>query len=188
MTSIRGSKILQATCCGRCYRFPHYASVNFSAREYWTDGWRESSLMPNDEGLRRCICGRFLLVKSLVLIATVEQANLPQMERVSPEELPQCIAQATQIDVEIAARLEYWRHLNHPYRELYRQHRDKEEADTQARWEAERATKLSIWFGLHRRSGLVYQRPPNAPLTYPPFHPTDEQVSNMERLSELLSD
>jgi hypothetical protein len=31
--------------------------MNFSAFEYWKDGWRVQSPMPNDEGLRRCKCG-----------------------------------------------------------------------------------------------------------------------------------
>jgi len=40
------------------------------------------------------------------------------------------------LDMEVAARLRYWRYLNHPYRQKYRKHREAEEADTRAAWEA----------------------------------------------------
>jgi hypothetical protein len=62
--------------------------MNFSAFEYWTDGWREQSPMPNDEGLRRCKCGRFVLMRELVEIGTAEASDLPRIEDVPDEMLP----------------------------------------------------------------------------------------------------
>jgi len=50
MTIISGVRIVAAPCCGARYAVPRYLSVNFMASRYWTDGWREGSLMPNDEG------------------------------------------------------------------------------------------------------------------------------------------
>jgi hypothetical protein len=102
MTIVRGVRIIAAPCCGAQYAFPRYVSMNFSAFEYWTDGWREWSLMPNDEGLRRCKCGQFVLSKghglsrenrSTQMRDDDEQNDLPHMDHVPDDLLPECIAQ-----------------------------------------------------------------------------------------------
>lgn len=160
--------------------------MNFSAFEYWTDGWRDGSLMPNDEGLRRCNCGRFVLLKDLVEIDTAETSGLPHIERVPVELLPECIAKSEREDMEVAARLGYWRHLNHPYRQNYRQHREAEEAVTKASWVAANPDRRTWWDKLLRRQAPIYSRPPSSPFTFPPFEPTYEQLQNMRRLTALL--
>jgi hypothetical protein len=63
MTRVRGIRVLATPYCGAQYALPNYVSMNFSAFEFWTDGWREHSPMPNDEGLRICQCGQFVLLK-----------------------------------------------------------------------------------------------------------------------------
>jgi hypothetical protein len=160
--------------------------MNFMAFEYWTDGWRDGSLMPNDEGLRRCKCGRFVLMKDLVEIETAESSDLPHIEYVTDELLPKCIVASDREDVEVAARLGYWRLLNHPYRQKYRQHREAEEAATKAAWQAANPDRRTWWDKLRRQKPLQYSRPPDSPFTYPAFDPSDEQLQNMRRLSEIL--
>lgn len=186
MTIIRGVRIVAAPCCGARYAAPRYVSMNFMAFEYWTDGWRDGSLMPNDEGLRHCKCGRFVLMKDLVEIESAETSDLPRIEYVSDELLPECIANAETEDIEVAARLGYWRHLNHPYRLRYRQHRDAEEAATKAAWETANPDPRTWWDKLRRRKPPSYSRPPNSPFTYPVFEPTDDQLQNMKWLSKIL--
>jgi hypothetical protein len=46
MTSVRGYRILTSPCCGANFAAPRYASMNYRAREYWTDGKRVRSLSP----------------------------------------------------------------------------------------------------------------------------------------------
>jgi len=170
--------------------------MNFSAFEYWTDGWREWSPTPNDEGLRRCKCGQFVLIRNMVPVAKTEASDagedepndLPYMDRVPDELLPECIAKANSEEMEVAARLGYWRHLNHEYRERYRQHRDAEEAATKAAWEAANPDQRTWWDRFLRRKPPEYRRPPNSLFTYPGFAPTEEQLQNMKRLSKILSD
>lgn len=186
MTIVRGVRILAAPCCGARYQFPNYVSMNFSAFEYWTDGWREFSPMPNDEGVRRCQCGQFVLLKELVEIETAETSELPRIDHVPAELLPECIAQASSEDLELAARLGYWRHLNHPYRERYRQHREAEEAATKAAWEVANPDRRTWWDKFRGREAPSYRRPPGSPFTYPVFEPTDEQLQNMKQLSQIL--
>lgn len=41
---------------------------------------------------------------------------------------------------------------------------------------------------LRRRKAPSYSRPVGSPFTYPAFNPTDEQLQNMQRLSEMLED
>lgn len=186
MTIIRGVRIVAAPCCGDRYAAPRYVSMNFMAFEYWTDGWRDGSLMPNDEGLRHCKCGRFVLLKELIEIETAETSDLPHIDHVADELLPECIAQADREELEVAARLEFWRHLNHPYRQAYRQHRDAEEAATAAAWEAVNPDRRTWWDKFCRRKAPRYSRQPDSPFTYPAFNATDDQLQNMKRLSEIL--
>lgn len=160
--------------------------MNFSAFEYWTDGWRDGSLMPNDEGLRQCKCGKYVLVKDMVEVDTADTSELPYMDRVPDEQLPECIKRAASEELEVAARLGYWRYLNHPYRERYRQHRVAEEAATRAAWEAANPDSRNWWDKLRGRKAPIYCRPPGSPFTYPVFEATDEQRQNMLRLSEIL--
>lgn len=160
--------------------------MNFMAWEYWTDGWRDGSLMPNDEGLRHCQCGMYLLTRDLIYIETVERTDLQAIDRINDDQLAECIANAPNDDIEIAARLEYWRILNHEYREKYRKHREVEEADTQAKWEAKNPDRRTWWQKFRGQNPPLYKRPPDSPFTYPDFIPTSGQMNNMKRLNGLL--
>lgn len=83
--------------------------------------------------------------------------------------------------------MEYWRHLNHSYRDRYRQHRDAEEATTEAAWQAANPDNRSWRDKLLKRKPPSYCRPANSPFTHPPFEPTPEQLENMVRLSAILA-
>lgn len=186
MTMVRGVRILEAPCCGAKYAFPNYVSMNFSAHEYWTDGWREHSLMPNDEGLRRCHCNQFVLIENMMEVGTDDSSDLPFMCRVADDHLPQCIAEATSQVMEVAARLSLWRHLNHGYRDSYRLHRAAEEEATKSAWCAANPDGRTAWQKFLRHKKADYCRPPGSPFTYPSFEPTSEQTENMRCLCELL--
>lgn len=135
MTSYAGYTISATECCGARYAIRRYRSINFSSSCYWTDGYRENSLMPNDHGLRQCKCGVFFLQKDLVEIDQVQESELPSPARVEPSNLAIAIQQASNEKIEVAARLDYWHHLNHHYRNLYRIHRDAEEQEAREKWE-----------------------------------------------------
>jgi len=160
--------------------------MNFSAFEYWTDGWREGSTMPNDTGLRRCQCGRYVLLKDMLAVGIAATSTLPHMDCVPAECLLECVATAFSEEMEVAARLGYWRHLNHPYRQTYRQHREAEESASQAAWVATRPARRTWWDKLRGRKALAYSRQPGGIFTSPRFEATDEQLHNMQRLSQLL--
>jgi len=186
MTSIAGYDLKSTPCCGATYSTPRYRSMNFMAWEYWTDGYREGSLMPNDQGLRQCKCGNFYLLSELQWISQVEETDAPYTKGVSPDELPQAIAQARTPEIEIAARLCYWQHLNHDYRERYRAHRDAEEAATKAAWRLANPDLRSWWQKFRKAPTLQYVKAADSPFTYPPFEPTDEQRANMKALLQLV--
>lgn len=186
MTIVRGVRIAAAPCCGARYAFPRYVTMNFSAFEHWTDGWRHGSLMPNDTGLRQCQCAQYVLVKDMVEIDTADASELPYMDSVSDARLPDCIAQAASEELEVAARLGYWRYLNHPYRDRYRQHRSMEETATRQAWEAANPDRRNWWDRLRGRKAPSYSRPPESPFTCPVFEVQDGQRQNMERLSEIF--
>jgi len=186
VTRVSGVRIVAAPCCGAQYAQPRYSSMNFSAREYWTDGWREASLMPNDAGLRRCRCGRLVTLGDLVEISTAPESDLPLIDRVPDEDLTGCLNQTLAEDVELAIRRQLWWYLNHPYRKLYRQHRDEEDAATQAAWEAANPDRRTWWDKLLRRELPRYVRQAGRPFTCPPFEPSPEQLGNLERLASIL--
>ena len=161
--------------------------MNFSAREYWTDGYTDGGLMPNGFGLRKCLCGAFYLRRDMVDLDEVDESELENPSYVQAEDLPNAIAEARNDQVEMAARLEYWQHLNHAYRESYRAHRDAEEAATKAAWESANPDTRSLWQKVRKVPAPTYTRPNNSPFTYPPFEPSQEQQDNMRALLDLLN-
>lgn len=159
--------------------------MNFSAFEYWTDGWNDGVLMPRDYGIRLCTCGRFVLRQEMIDVSTSDTSDAPHMDYVASDQIDACIATADSRKIEIAARRFRWHELNHPYRERYRTHRNAEEAALRSAWEASNPDRRSLWQRFIGRKAPVYIRPPVA-ISFPEFHPTAEQVENTERLCELL--
>lgn len=187
MTSIAGYNISAVPCCGKTYRTIRYRSMNFSAWEYWTDGYTGGGLMPNGFGLRQCLCGAFYLRSEMVDLGQVDESELENPSHVQAEDLPNAIAQARNVQIEMAARLEYWQHLNHSYRESYRAHREAEEAATKAAWESANPDRRSLWQKLRKVPAPTYIRPNNSSFTYPSFEPSQEQQDNMRALIQLLN-
>lgn len=187
MTSFSGYYINGAVCCGARYSTRRYRSINLMSSAYWSDGYREQSLMPNDHGLRRCKCGNFFLQSELVTISEVDETDEPLAPRVPPQDLPSAIAQARTQAIELAARLDYWQYLNHPYRDLYRTHRDAEDAATQAAWEVANPDQRTAWQKLRKMD----RRPRYAPavdrsITFPVFEASPAQRENMMSLLGLI--
>lgn len=120
MTICKGFGTMTAPCCGARYPFPMYDSMNFSADAHWTDGWNERYLMPNEDGIRRCKCGQFLMLGQMDEDETQDGSDLPEMDQVTLEWLPECIAQATNVHMEITARVSYWKKLNDDYRQRFK--------------------------------------------------------------------
>jgi hypothetical protein len=137
--------------------------------------------------LRKCICGAFYLRREMVDLGEVDESELPPPSPVQADDLPNAIAKARNVHVELAARLEYWQHLNHSYRDIYRTHRDAEEAATQATWAVANPDKRSLWQKLLKVRAPVYTRPSNSPFSYPPFKPNETQQDNMRALLHLLN-
>lgn len=177
-------RCVAAPCCGAKYSLPSYSSINFSAQEYWSDGWREGSLFPNDEGLRKCNCGRYILLDELTELIDTSGHDIPQPAVVTDEQLDTCLDSMLSDQVEIAARLTLWRVLNHPYRLRYRQHRSDEDDRLRVDWESSRQRRWMDYF--RRRSADAM--PKHAERTLPEFVCTQEQFINMKRLCVLLGE
>jgi hypothetical protein len=171
-----------------------YMSVNYSSFAFWTDGKRENSLMPNDSGLRKCQCGFYFLQSEAVKLEIPAGDDRKFAPHVHTSDLKHAIATVTSEKVELAARRDYWMHLNDAYREKYCAHRNEEDAQADAKWENEwrqqnpddRSSFTKLIDKLRR---IKHQRPPlnsNRPFTFPAFQPTTEQAENMEKLIELL--
>lgn len=186
MTMIRGVRIRATPCCGKLYASPNYLSMNFMAAGFWTDGWRENSLMPNESGLRQCACGEFLKLKDMTDIREEEKSDLPRMEHIPGELLLDCIKQCKDEDMEILARFAYWRFANHEYREIYKAHRDAEELQNKLIWDNSQKELQSWWKRALCFSTPEYARSVTSTFTVPLFEPSDEQMDNMTQLSEKI--
>jgi hypothetical protein len=186
VTSIAGYNNAATPCCRKIYRTLRYSSINFSAREYWTDGYTEGRLMPGGFGLRKCVCGAFFVGSELIDLGEADDSDLDFPSNVQPEDLPQAIAHARNAEVELAARLEYWQDLNHAYRQSYRAHRDAEEAANKAAWDLANPDPRSFWQKLLKLPAPAYARSNNSRFTYPSFEPSQVQQDNMRALLRLL--
>ena len=186
MTRIAGYTLNATPCCGAIYSTPRYRSMNFSAWEYWTDGYQEGSLKPSANGLRKCKCGNFFMLTELHEISQIDETEAPYPKRVASEELSEAIATARTPIIEQAARQEYWVQLNHPYRERYRAHRDAEEASTKAAWETANPDSRNWWQRFCKVPPPRYTPQQGSPFTVPPFDPTHKQRDNMTALIDLM--
>ena len=120
----------------------------------------------------------------------------PYPAYVQDSDLPTAINNANTRALEIVVRRNYWRALNHPYRDEYRAHRDLEMAEAKAQWEAAWQVKNPDQRGTWQRWKDAIRRktplkPPQMPLDFAPFTvpdyaPSDIQVSNMQGLLDLL--
>lgn len=186
MTRIASYTLNIAPCCGAIYSAPRYRSMNFSAWEYWTDGYKMGALLPSDNGLRKCKCGNFFMLTELHEITRIDATEAPYPQRLASEELPEAISKARTPIIEQAARQEYWVHLNHPYRESYRTHRDAVEVLTKTAWEADNLDTRNWWQRFRKVPSPRYPTHQSIPFTCPPFEPDHNQRENMAALIDLM--
>jgi hypothetical protein len=161
MTRFAGRRILRARCCGATFAERNYSSMNYSGAEFWTDGRIFAPLVPNDDGVRRCVCGCYFLIRNADQIAA-----LPRDSIISPPEAAQRVPDAdtgallasgiADEDMLIVLRRRHWRQLNNPYRVVYRQHRETDQSTfpTYEPTEAQRDNMTAL-LGLLATEGAV---------------------------------
>jgi len=167
--------------------------MNFSAFLYWSDGYKEGSLMPGGGGLRKCKCGEVYLLRGAIRLEIDTEPDTPKSQRLEAADLAHAVHSSNKT-VELAARREYWMHLNHEYRDLYRAYREAEDKSSQAKWEADwhainpdqrsAFKKVSDW--LLRRKPAGPPAMADKPFSVPPYQPTKLQLENMKRMLELV--
>jgi hypothetical protein len=160
---------------------------------YWTDGAKEHGLMPGGGGLRKCKCGQFYLLREATSLGLEAGPETPHTEFVDATDLADA-TQSPRKAVELVARRQYWMHLNDPYRELYRAHRQAEDQPAQEKWDTDwhaanpdlRSTWRKLVDQLSRKKPTAPPPMDTRPFSAPPYQPNDLQVQNMERLLELI--
>lgn len=193
MTRITGFTLIASPCCRTLYSTPQYGSLNLSAMGYWTDGAKEYGLMPSGGGLRKCKCGQFYLLREATSLCLEAGPETPHTEFVDAADLADA-TQSPRKAVELVVRRQFWMHLNDPYRELYRAHRQAEDQTAQEKWDADwhaaNPDQRSVWRKLVDR--LLRKKPAapppmeTRPFSAPPYQPSELQDQNMERLLELI--
>lgn len=193
MTRITGFTLIASPCCRTLYKTPQYGSINLSAMGYWTDGHKEYGLMPSGGGLRKCKCGQFYLLREATSLNIEAGPETPHTQFVDAADLADA-TQSTSPTVELVARREYWKHLNDPYRELYRAHRQAEDQAAQEKWDADwHAANPDRRPVLRKFLDRVLRKKPacpppldTRPFSAPLYQPSALQIQNMERLLELI--
>lgn len=149
--------------------------------------------MPSGGGLRKCKCGQFYLLREAIKLGFEAGPETPHTQFVDAADLADA-TQSTSPTVELAARREYWKHLNDPYRERYRAHRQAEDQASKEKWDADwHAANPDTRPVLKKFMDRVLRKKPPAPplmdarpFSAPPFQPSELQIRNMERLLELI--
>ena len=191
MTSISGYRVMASPCCGARFVAARYASMNYSAQEYWTDGQCVQSLAPTDGGLRQCECGAYFLLrnaKEIIEVSAEEKQAMQPARQVADEKLASLLALTLTEDVELVVRRRYWRYLNDPYREIYRAYRKS--VDDAAR-EANKGAKTILTALSNKITTTVPTTLPNVVtvskiFTAPSNTPSAAQQENMQALLALL--
>lgn len=139
-----------------------------------------------------------LFLREAIDIDLPANEDTPFPEHVKDQNLPLAIASATTTALEITARRNYWRNLNHDYCALYRAHCEAKMSDAKNRWEnlwrSKNPDQRSIWqktLDLILRKPLPQPPPIDkgfAPFTVPEYVPIEAQLANIGRLLELLVD
>jgi hypothetical protein len=191
MTSISGYRVMASPCCGSRFVAPRYASMNYSAHEYWTDGQCVQSLAPTDGGLRQCECDAYFLLrnaKEVIEVSAEERQATEAAIKVADEKLASLLALTLSEAVELVVRRRYWRYLNDPYREIYRAHRKS--VDDAVR-EANKGAKTFLTALSNKITTTVPPTLPNVVtvskiFTAPSNKPSAAQQENMQALLRML--
>ncbi len=149
--------------------------------------------MPSGGGLRKCKCGQFYLLREAIKLGFEAGPETSHTQFVDAVDLADA-TQSTSPTVELVARREYWKHLNDPYRELYRAHRQAEDQTAQEKWDAEcHAANPDTRPVLRKFLDRVLHKRPAAPppmdtrpFSAVPYQPSELQIQNMVRLLELV--
>lgn len=149
--------------------------------------------MPRGGGLRKCKCGQFYLLREAINLGLEAEADTQQTQLVDAADLADATL-STRKTVELVARRQYWMHLNDPYRELYRAHRQAEDKAAKEKWDADwlaaNPDNRTTWKKIADR--LLLKKPEAPPpmdtrlFSAPPYQPNDLQILNMQRLLELI--
>lgn len=189
MTSVSKYFLIQTPCCSTFYTAPEYASINLSAREYWSDGHREAALFVEDGGLSKCACGEFFILGDALRLDEAPEPGTQIVQPLEDSDLPLAVKSCSK-PIELQARRLYWRYLNHDYRLLHRAHmaastQDKNRLHARMRWLSLCMVLVSKWLLNARGKGLPTVA---KPFKYFGFEPSTDQKLNMERLVELIQD
>ncbi len=149
--------------------------------------------MPGGGGLRKCKCGQFYLLREATALGLEAGPEKPYTQFIDDADLADA-TQSPRKTVELVARRQYWMHLNDPYRELYRAHRQAEDQAAQEKWDADwHAANPDQRSACRKLADRVLRKKPptpppmdTRPFSTPPYQPSELQVQNMERLLELI--
>lgn len=202
MTTFTGYSVCTAPCCGTEYKQALSGSTfqHPGFGEFWTDASMASGKAPAESGLRRCRCGSLFLLHELTRTEKWvgrSDTSIPHTVPVRGAEALSALPEAQDstatnaAEIELAARLEYWWHLNSAYRAEFAQRRLIEDSAARKQWEKENPEILAEW----ERSNwedmpldyvpTPYIRPADAPYTWPMWFASAPLIANLQAILAL---
>lgn len=155
---------------------------------------------PAESGLRRCSCGSLFLLKDLTYTDrwvsrsdTTVSHPVPVRGTDALAALPETQASLAPnaAELELAARLEYWWHLNSPYRAVFALWRDAENKAVREQWEKDHPEIMAEWERSNWEEMPIdyepptYVRPADAPFTWPLWVASAPLIDNLKAMLAL---
>ncbi|WP_291939846.1 hypothetical protein [Limnohabitans sp.] len=202
MTTFTGYYACTTPCCGTEYKQPRYASTfkHHALGEYWTDASMGEWKAPAESGLCRCSCGSLFLLHELTYTDRWLGRGDTTVPHTVPVRGPDALAALPETqaslapnaaELELAARLEYWWHLNSPYRAEYAQWRDAEDMAVRLQWEKDNPEIMAEWERSNWEDLPIdyesppYVRPADAPFTWPVWVASAQLIHNLKAMVAL---
>lgn len=171
--------------------------MNFSASEFWTDGHKERSLMPTNEGLRQCECGTYFVMQQTISIGSVALPENPHTFLIRKFRVPilwRWLGQPDYDTIEAEARAEYdraYEAVTRGYSIASSVSPDQLSSVVSIPGQdelVELAARRLYWRHLNSEYRQTYRdhRETNPEVFAPPYIPSDLQLENMARLVRIL--
>lgn len=168
--------------------------------QFWTDASMGDWKAPAESGLRRCSCGSLFLLKDLTYTdrrvgrgdTTVPHAEpVRGASALAAAQEAQASSAPNAADMELAARLEHWWHLNSAYRAWFDQWRSAEDMAVRLQWEKDNPEIVAEWDRSNWEDMPLdyvpppYIRPADAPYTWPVWFATAPVIENLQAILAL---
>jgi hypothetical protein len=196
MTRLGGSEIFSTPCCGAFVSSPLFDSLNFTAREHWTDG-RSVDGLAHDNGINKCSCGSFFLLSQAESVGVIRkpiQYKQATWDLKIEAWLRKKKGESTQIAMERLFRVRPKDYVEQPEIQIPPQALHLDDSELASLLNNENlntdlliVARRRLWRYLNDPYRTLYrQHRALDPNSFPAYEPSTAQTENMLRLTSML--